>query len=96
MMGFTSDQRVIVALVFILGLLIGGFLFSGGGRKWKEFFAKTYHKPGDDLSQPIRWDQGARYAQLNYRISRTLADSDTRQSQARAASSGNARLRLPA
>ena len=35
MMGFTSDQWVIVALVFILGLLIGGFLFSGGGRKWK-------------------------------------------------------------
>ena len=35
MMGFTSDQWVIVALVFILGMLIGGFLFSGGGRKWK-------------------------------------------------------------
>ena len=35
MMGFTSDQWVIVALVFVLGLLIGGFLFSGGGRKWK-------------------------------------------------------------
>jgi hypothetical protein len=35
MMGFTSDQWIIVALVFVLGLLIGGFLFSGGGRKWK-------------------------------------------------------------
>ncbi len=35
-MGFTSDQWVIVALVFVLGLLIGGFLFSGGGRKWKQ------------------------------------------------------------
>ncbi|QIK96240.1 hypothetical protein G7076_07070 [Sphingomonas sp. HDW15A] len=35
MMGFTSDQWVIVTLVFVLGLLIGGFLFSGGGRKWK-------------------------------------------------------------
>lgn len=36
MMAFTSDQWVIVALVFILGLLVGGFLFSGGGRKWKQ------------------------------------------------------------
>ncbi len=36
MMNFTSDQWVIVALVFVLGLLVGGFLFSGGGRKWKE------------------------------------------------------------
>jgi len=35
MLSFTSDQWVIVALVFILGLLVGGFLFSGGGRKWK-------------------------------------------------------------
>jgi len=35
MMDFTSDQWVIVALIFILGFLIGGFLFSGGGRKWK-------------------------------------------------------------
>ena len=36
MMTFTSDQWIIVALVFVLGLLIGGFLFSGGGRKWKQ------------------------------------------------------------
>ncbi len=35
MIGFTSDQWVIVALVFILGLLIGGFLTAGGRRKWK-------------------------------------------------------------
>ena len=34
-MNFTSDQWVIVALIFVLGFLIGGFLFSGGGRKWK-------------------------------------------------------------
>ncbi len=36
MLNFTSDQWVIVALIFVLGLLVGGFLFSGGGRKWKE------------------------------------------------------------
>lgn len=35
MIGFTSDQWVIVALVFILGLLIGAFLTAGGRRKWK-------------------------------------------------------------
>ena len=35
MTSFTPDQWVIVALIFVLGLLIGGFLFSGGGRKWK-------------------------------------------------------------
>ena len=35
MIAFTSDQWVIVALVFILGLLIGGFMTAGGRRKWK-------------------------------------------------------------
>lgn len=35
MLAFTSDQWVILALVFILGLLIGAFIFAGSGRKWK-------------------------------------------------------------
>ena len=35
MLNFSTDQWVIVLLIFVLGLLIGGFLFSGGGRKWK-------------------------------------------------------------
>jgi hypothetical protein len=35
MVTFTSDQWAILALVFVLGFLIGGFLFAGTGRKWK-------------------------------------------------------------
>ena len=35
MIEFSSDQWVIVALVFILGILIGAFLLAGSGRKWK-------------------------------------------------------------
>lgn len=35
MIAFTSDQWVILTLVFLLGLLIGAFLFAGSGRKWK-------------------------------------------------------------
>jgi hypothetical protein len=32
---FTQDQWMILALVFVLGLLIGMFLTAGGRRKWK-------------------------------------------------------------
>ena len=32
---FTQDQWMIVALVFVLGLLIGMFLTAGGRKKWK-------------------------------------------------------------
>ena len=35
MLNFDPNQVVIYALVFVLGLLVGGFLFTGGGRKWK-------------------------------------------------------------
>jgi uncharacterized membrane-anchored protein YhcB (DUF1043 family) len=32
---FTTDQWVILALVFVLGLLVGAWVTSGGRRKWK-------------------------------------------------------------
>lgn len=51
---------------------------NGGAAKWKEFLATVYHRPGDDAEQPIRWDQGARYAELSYRIARALADAGER------------------
>ena len=35
MMNFTTDQWVIIALIFVLGLLVGMFLTAGGRRKWK-------------------------------------------------------------
>ncbi len=53
--------------------------YGGGGKPlWDEFFAKRYHSVRDDLSQNIKWDVAAKYAALNYRISRLLADSDAR------------------
>jgi hypothetical protein len=38
MLQFSTDQWIIVLLVFLLGLFIGGFIFSGGGRKWKAHY----------------------------------------------------------
>jgi uncharacterized membrane-anchored protein YhcB (DUF1043 family) len=35
MVNFTTDQWVIIALIFVLGLLIGMFMTAGGRRKWK-------------------------------------------------------------
>ena len=49
--------------------------YANGGKAATEFFMRTnYHKPSDDLSQPIRYDVGARFARLNYAITRELAD----------------------
>jgi len=49
---------------------------NGGKQAWDEYFARFYHRVGDDLSQPFRWESGAKFAELNYRIARRLADSD--------------------
>jgi Zn-dependent M28 family amino/carboxypeptidase len=52
--------------------------YANGGEAATKFFMKNhYHKPSDDLSQPIRYDMGAKFARLNYAITRELADSDT-------------------
>lgn len=51
---------------------------NGGKAKWDHFFENIYHRPSDDLSQPINWRAAARYADLNYRIARGLADADSR------------------
>jgi hypothetical protein len=57
MMSFTSDQWVIVALIFVLGLLVGGFLFSGGGRKWK-----TRYREESDRRETLEREQRERAA----------------------------------
>jgi Zn-dependent M28 family amino/carboxypeptidase len=50
---------------------------NGGEQAWKTFLNGNYHHPGDDMSQPIDWASGARFAEANYRITRAMADSNT-------------------
>jgi Zn-dependent M28 family amino/carboxypeptidase len=49
---------------------------NGGEKAWREFLAGPYHHPNDDLKQPIDWQAGARFAEVNYRITREMADAD--------------------
>lgn len=55
------------------------FLMTGfegqGGEKFRGFLATNYHQPTDDLAQPIDWQAGARFAELNFRIAREIADA---------------------
>ena len=41
---FTTDQWMILGLVFVLGLLIGMWLTSGGRRKWKNRYAEEVER----------------------------------------------------
>ncbi len=59
--------------------LMTGFK-NGGEEGFKDFLATHYHKPNDDLNQPINYQAGARFALVNYEIARELADAPARPS----------------
>ncbi len=48
---------------------------NGGEAAWKAYEDKHYHDPSDDLSQPIDWAAGAKFARINYLIARDLANA---------------------
>ena len=56
------------------------FLMTGfegqGEARFKNFLATHYHQPSDDLKLPIDWAAGARFAEINYRIAREIANAD--------------------
>ncbi|MFK8015882.1 MAG: M28 family peptidase [Gammaproteobacteria bacterium] len=41
------------------------------------FIRTHYHQPSDDLSRPIHYAAGARFAEVNYRLLKSIADADT-------------------
>ncbi len=50
--------------------------FSNGGEKaFRSFLRDHYHRPSDDISLPIDYEALARFAELNYRVARDLADA---------------------
>ncbi|WP_308815163.1 M28 family metallopeptidase [Sphingomonas sp. GV3] len=58
------------------------FLWPGmkgeGRAKFEDFLSHRYHRPGDDLTQPILWDQGVRFVATNYAIARQITDAPAR------------------
>jgi Zn-dependent M28 family amino/carboxypeptidase len=59
--------------------LITGFA-NGGEAAFTDFMAHHYHKPSDDMNLPLRFDVGAKFARLNYEITRELAESPAKPS----------------
>jgi hypothetical protein len=51
---------------------------KGDGGRFQTFLSTCYHKPCDDVTQPILWDQGVRFVDVNYRIAREIADAPSR------------------
>ena len=72
-----SDHYMFVKRGVPAVLLMTGHA-NGGKAHWQNYLSKIYHSPQDDVTQKIDWNAGARYALLNYRIARAMADNPAR------------------
>jgi Zn-dependent M28 family amino/carboxypeptidase len=72
-----SDHFRFVEIGVPSTFLMTGFQ-NGGEAKFRGFLKECYHRPCDDLSQPIDYAAGAKFARINYEIARELADADDR------------------
>ena len=72
-----SDHYRFVEVGVPAVFLMTGFQ-NGGEKAFRGFLANCYHKPCDDLSQPISYAAGAKFARINYEITRELTDMPRR------------------
>ena len=75
---FVRSDHYPLAKRGVPAVMLATGMANGGSAAWATFLEKHYHQPSDDLSQPIVWKAGARFAELNYRAVRLLADADAR------------------
>ena len=53
--------------------------FANGGKKAFDDYERTaYHRPADNMGQPIDWGAAAKFARINYLIARDVADAAQR------------------
>jgi Zn-dependent M28 family amino/carboxypeptidase len=75
---FTRSDHYPMVKAGVPAVMLATGMANGGAKAYGTFLANNYHQPSDDLSQPIVWSAGAKFAELNYRAVRTLADATER------------------
>jgi hypothetical protein len=66
-----------------IGVPAIGFVFGYGPgtdaeRRYREWYNVKYHRPQDDLTQPVDFDAAAKFDQFFYKLTETVADSPER------------------
>lgn len=79
-----SDQysfvRVGVPAVFLATGWHSADGAGAGGKAFQQFLATDYHKPSDDPTQPIDYEAGALFTEVNIRLLEAIANADRRPS----------------
>jgi Zn-dependent M28 family amino/carboxypeptidase len=72
---FTRSDHYMFVLRGIPSIFLMTGFANGGEAKFRGFLGNEYHSIRDDLSQEFNWQAGARFAELNFRIARELANA---------------------
>ncbi len=73
---FVRSDHYALVKAGIPAVMLATGVQNGGAAAWTAFLEQHYHQPSDDMSQPILWSAGAKFAKFNYLVARDLADSE--------------------
>jgi len=73
---FVRSDHYAMVKVGVPAVMLATGMENGGSAAWGKYLSDHYHQPSDDVSQPILWNAGAKFAEVNYRVVRALADAD--------------------
>jgi hypothetical protein len=66
-----------------IGVPAIGFIFgydpgTDAEKRYREWYRVRYHRPQDDLTQPMDFDAATKFNSFFYKLVQTLADADER------------------
>ena len=73
---FVRSDHYAMVKVGVPAVMLATGMENGGSAAWGKYLSDHYHQPSDDVSLPIVWKAGAKFAEVNYRVVRVLADAD--------------------
>jgi hypothetical protein len=73
---FTPNEWLVVALVFVLGLVLGAALTAGGGRKHKTRYADEHRRNAELQAENDRLRKDVRTADVDAATARARAPAD--------------------
>ena len=72
---FVRSDHYAMVKVGVPAVMLATGMANGGEAAWAKFFCQQLPQANsDDVSQSINWNAGAKFAELNYRVVRALAD----------------------
>lgn len=75
---FTRSDHFSFVLTGVPSVFIKTGYANGGKEADESFRGARYHRPGDDLTQAINYEAGAKFAKVNYEIAKALANTPER------------------